>query len=99
MTKSLSTVSMPSAGVVVSGGMVNATVMFMALGRMAVSYTVPITDDDVALENEEQFEIRFTDSNPSSEVMFGPSTEVTIVDDDGRLREIILIVMLMYFYS
>ena len=88
VTKSFSTVSMPSAGVEISGGMVNSTVVFMALGRMEVSHNVQINDDDVALENEEQFEIRLTGSNPSSEVMLGPSTEVTIYDDDGRLREI-----------
>lgn len=74
---------MPSVGVAVSASVVNTSVTFAAQGGMFASFQILINSDNVALEKNEQFEIGFLSSSPSNGVLFGPTTEVSITDNDG----------------
>ena len=42
-----------------------------------------LTDDNIALELNEQFQIGFTYSSITNDVLLGAATTITIVDDDG----------------
>ncbi len=68
----------------VSGDIVNTTVTFVGRGSMVESFTISINNDSVGLENDEEFEIQFTQSVPSDGVMFGPNSNVIISDDDSE---------------
>ena len=78
--------SLPSLGVAVSGDIVNTSVIFLAQSNMIQTLTIMINDDAVALENDEVFEIMFTDSSFPDEVILGSNTRVIIVDSDGELN-------------
>ncbi len=67
-----------------SGVTVNTSVTFFAQMEMTQSLTVMINDDSVALENDEVFDIAFTSSSLSDNVVLGPNTGVTIIDTDGK---------------
>jgi hypothetical protein len=61
---------------------VNDTLTF-APGQLSVTFTVPITDDDVTNEGDEQ--IRLTLSAPTSATLGSPNpTTLTIEDNDGE---------------
>ena len=73
-------------GVAISGGLVNTSVMFNAFGMsLMTNFDISIFDDEVGLENIEQFEIELTNSVPSAGVTLGPNARVTITDDDSEL--------------
>ena len=42
-----------------------------------------LTNDDIALEKNEQYQISLTDSSITNSVLLGAATTITIVDDDG----------------
>ena len=42
-----------------------------------------LTDDGVALESNEQYQIMFTGSSIIGGIILGPPTKITIMDDDG----------------
>ena len=63
---------------------VSSSVTFPAnsSGPIAIdSFT--LTDDDTALELNEQYQIMFTSSSITEGVDLGPATNITIMDDDG----------------
>ena len=76
--------SLPTSGVVVSGDIINTTVTFIARGSTSATFLVTINNDDVGFENDEMFEIAFTESVPSNGVILGANTQVIISDDDGE---------------
>ena len=43
-----------------------------------------LTDDETALELNEQYQIMFTSSSITTGVYLGPATTIAISDDDGK---------------
>ncbi len=72
-------------GVTRSGQPLNTSVSFVAGGSASSSFTVGISDDNVALENTEQYDLMFTGSTPLEGVQLGSSTAFNIVDNDSTL--------------
>ena len=69
----------------VSGFTVSENVLFVAftgLTRLLSNYT--ITNDEVALETIETFNITLMSANPSKNVAFGSDSTIAIADDDGK---------------
>ena len=63
---------------------VSSSITFPANSRGPIpidSFT--LTDDDTALELNEQYQIMFTGSSITGGVNLGPPTTITIMDDDG----------------
>ena len=83
------TESLPASGVVISGNPVNKTITFLAQGIMMAFITLNITNDEIVRENVEIFSLKFEGSSPSDKVILGPNATVRIIDDDGRLLQII----------
>ena len=73
-------------GVTISGQSLISNVSFVAGGSTSSSFTVGILDDNVALENTEQYDLMFTGSTPLEGVQLGSSTAFNIVDDDSTLQ-------------
>lgn len=81
----LITESMPTMGVAVSGSLVNTSVTFTAQGLTSAFFNIFISSDDIALENDEVYEIEFVSSFPSDGVELGLPTEVIIRDINSML--------------
>ncbi len=75
--------SLPSFGVSQSGVTVNTSVIFTNQDPAPKFFFITIDNDDVALERDEMFPIRFTGSTPVNGVILGQDTQVTIVDEDS----------------
>ena len=56
---------------------------------MMAFITLNITNDEIVRENVEIFSLKFEGSSPSDKVILGPNATVRIIDDDGRLLQII----------
>ena len=76
-------------GVVESGVPVSSNITFSAnspaLTTIATNFFT-LTDDDTALELQEQYQIMFTGSSIRGKVHLGPPTLVTILDDDSEFK-------------
>ncbi len=73
--------------VVSSGFLVGGILTFTPSSE--ISFELPgfsITDDDVALETIESYEISFSNPQPDTNVILGPASTIEIIDDDGMLR-------------
>ena len=79
--------SSPQNGIVKSGVGVSSSVTFPAnspaLTPISISSFI-LTNDDTALEINEQYQISFTSSSIADNVNLGVATTITIVDDDGK---------------
>ena len=77
----------PQNNVVVSGGNVEQTVEFAANSpaQTSVQTSVSITDDNVALEDVEQFPLSLSNPSISTNVVLGGNTQIMITDNDGKI--------------
>ena len=50
-----------------------------------------LTDDDTALEMNEQYQISFTSSSITNNVKLGTATTITIIDNDGKFVNVSLL--------
>ena len=78
-----------------SGELVNTSVTFTAQNGMTESFFISIKDDVIALERKEEFDISFTTSSYTEGVVFGPSTQVVIIDDDSKQEAVTLSLVLL----
>ena len=79
--------SSPQTGVVKSGVSVSSSVTFPANSQAHSTINLSsftLTDDDTALELNEQYQLRLTSSSITDNVNLGAATTITIVDDDGK---------------
>ena len=73
--------------VIISGSDVDSTIIFQAGD---ISVTMPdfnITDDITALETNEIYQLRFSNSTPSQNTILGNPTTIIITDDDGNFKK------------
>ena len=64
----------------------NSPVLFQ-VGDVSVSLpSFIITDDIIPMETDEIYQLGFSSSTPSHNVILGNSTTITINDDDGELN-------------
>ena len=86
--------SSSQTGVVNSGVRVSSSVTFPAnspaLTPMSIS-SFTLTDDDTALEMNEQYQINFTSSSITDNVNLGAVTTITIIDNDGKFINVSLL--------
>ena len=76
--------SLSQNGVVTSRVNVSSSITFLANSRGPIAIdSFNLTDDGVALESNEQYQIMFTGSSITGGVNLGPPTTITILDDDG----------------
>lgn len=77
--------SKPSMFVETSAQVINTTVVFEGIGgNRSEHFQVFISNDETGLEDDEVFEIQFTESFPSDSVILGDNTRITVKDDDGN---------------
>ena len=78
---------MQPSSVVISGFSINSdTLRFEAFSNLTLSLpSAFITDDDVALETTESYEIMLVSSMPSMNVVLSSPSTIEINDDDGML--------------
>ena len=73
--------------VIISGVQVSSTVTFPPGQFPVIPLDFSITDDTIALETNEIYQLSFISSTPSQGVALGGPTEITITDDDGELMK------------
>ena len=74
---------------VISGGSVDQTIEFAAnsVAQSSVQVSVSITDDDIALENVEQYPLSLRNPSITNNVVLGGDTEISITDDDCKQND------------
>ena len=81
--------SSPQENVVISGGSVDQTIEFAvnSVAQSSVQVSVSITDDDIALENVEQYPLSLHNRSITNNVVLGGDTEISITDDDCKQND------------
>ena len=75
--------SFSQPGVVNNGPSINLTQTFFARGSLSISQRLPISDDFVGRENDEQYNIYLIYSSHPADITTSGTTTITIKDNDG----------------
>ena len=79
--------SSPQTGIVKSGVSVSSSVTFPTNSQVHSTINLSsftLTDDDTALELNEQYQLHLTSSSIIDNVNLGAAATITIMDDDGK---------------